>query len=203
MASERDWIQEFREVGKYQHRFRYDYNMRDIHNYYASKFDKKLDYKRFKEICVLFNKKLADKIITESFEFKMPYRAGNIRIKSEKKSIKFKDGKIDVAATGIDWPSSHKMWKEMYPEKTYKEIMATPNKKVLVYTNDHSNGYIMRWYWDRRLSNMKNQSLYIFKPVKGIQDKEYYNEDNRPLYFGKRGLASWIKSDERVNEYFE
>jgi len=203
MANEGDWIQEFKEVGRGQHRYSMDYNMQDVYAYYKKKFPKKMDYKKFKQLCVLFNTMLSNKIITESFEFKMPYRSGNLRVKSKKRPIKFRDGKVDTIAMGIDWPSSHKMWREMYPDKTYKEIMAIPHKKVLVYTNDHSNGYVMSWFWDKRLSNMKNQSAYMFKPVKGRQDKEYYLEENEPLYFGKRGLAAWIKSDERTNEYFE
>lgn len=202
MANEGDWIQEFRTVGKNQHRYKIDYSCQDIYSYYKETNKRSVDYKTFKKLCVDFNKRLSHKIITESLEFKMPYRAGNLRIQSKKRSIKFRDGKVDTVAMGIDWPSSHKMWREMYPDKTYKEIMAIPHKKVLVYTNDHSNGYVMRWFWDRRLSNMKNQSAYVFKPVKGRQDKEYYIDEDA-LYFGRRGLAAWIKSDERTNEYFE
>lgn len=76
------------------------------------------------------------------------------------------------------------------------ELKAIPDKKLIVHVNDHSNGYFNRWYWDKRLTNIKNQTAYSFSPVKGGVSKDGY-------YLGRRGLAQWTKDDERTNEYFE
>lgn len=202
MAQETDWIQKYKKVEKYQHRFSVDYNYDDIYKYYTNNYKKKTTLNEYKSLCYEFNQLLSHEIITNSLEFKMPFRMGNIRIKSNKHKIVIKDGKVDTQKMSIDWPSSHKMWREEWPNLSYNEIMAIPHKKVLVYTNDHSNGYIMKWWWDRRLSNMKNQSVYVFKAVKGPQDKRYYEDDSN-LYYGRRGLAMWIKNDDRTNEYYE
>lgn len=193
----KDWIQEYYTVNKFQHMYRMDRNYKDIYKFYKEKYEPKMNEDSFKELCYEFNRIIANKIITKSFEFKLPFRLGSLRIKSEKQSIELINGKVNTKKMAIDWGASHKMWKDMYPDKTYREIMDIPNKKVLVHTNEHSNGYIMSWQWDKRLSNTKNQSLYFFRPVKGKYDKD------RDIYFGRRGLSAWIKNYDRTNEYFE
>jgi len=196
MANETSWIQKYRKVGRNQHLYLMDFHYDDIYKFYTEKYEKKVSFSTYKKLCYEFNERVSDAIIRESFEFKMPYRIGSLRIKANKQKIIVNNGKVDTQKMAIDWGSSHKMWEAEYPNLTRKEIMAIPGKKVLVYTNDHSNGYIMKWYWDRRLSNVKNQSLYMFKPIKGG-----VVEGN--LHYGKRGLSEWIKSDDRTNEYFE
>lgn len=146
-------------------------------------------------ICQDFNKALSNKIITESFEYKIPYGLGHLRIKSSQQKIRIKDGKIQTCKMAIDWNSTKKLWREMYPGKTSQELKEIPNKKILVHTNEHTDGKIMRWYWDRRISNFKNQTVYKFKPVKGGEI------DNN--YTGRLGLSAWINSDDMNNEYYE
>ena len=51
----------------------------------------------------------------------------------------------------------------------------------------------MRWYWDKRISRVKNVLTYSFKPVKGGEG--YF-------YTGRLGLSKWINSRERKNEYY-
>jgi hypothetical protein len=194
----REWVQEYYPVAKGEMLFRMDYNYDDIYDHYKSKYDPKMNKILFKRLCGDFNLMLNNDIVTKSFEFKLPYRLGSVRIRTNRQKIAFKDdGKLDTKKMSIDWGGSWKMWREIYPDKTYKEIMETPNKKILMHTNEHSNGYIMRWLWDKRLSNTRNQLVYIFRPVKGGY------KENEDIYFGKRGLSSWIKNDERTNEYFE
>lgn len=194
----KDWIQKYKKVDRYQHMYTMDYNYDDIYEFYRENYSKKISKKEFKKLCYTFNKIIGNKIIKESFEFKLPFRLGSIRIKAEKQKIKFKEnGKVDKSKTSIDWGATWKMWYEQFPHLSYKEIQAEPNKTSLVHTNEHSNGYIMRWFWDKRLSNTKNQSAYIFKPVKG----GYLEKEG--IYYGKRGLSSWIKNYEKTNEYYE
>lgn len=203
MASKRSWIQEFRNVERNQHTFKLDRNMDDVYDYYVSKYGRVINRKRFKSLCEAFNIRVNDAIVTKSLEFKYPFGMGTLRVKTTKHKISItEDGKIDTVKMAIDWPNSRKMWKEQWPDLTMAEIADIPDKKLLVYTNEHSNGYIMRWYWDKRLSSVKNQMAYIFKPVKGVQDSNYYNGDN-VFYYGRRGLSHWIKNDERTNEYYE
>jgi len=178
-----------------EHRIKIDGGLWDAWKLYKSKkIDTKIDRKTYVEICKAFNIKISDKIVRESYEFRMPFRLGYIRIKSRKHKIVFKNGKLDTSKMPIDWNTTWETWREDYPDLTDNEIKQIPNKKLIVHTNEHSNGFIMKWYWDRRVSNVRNQFAYIFYPVKGGERDNYF--------YGRRGLAKWIKSDERTNEYF-
>lgn len=139
-------------------------------------------------------KAIADMIIRESFEYRLPFKLGFLRIRKKKQKIKIKDGRVDVNKNIIDWEATNKYWKEQYPNLTKQELKAIKDKPVIFQTNSHTNGEVMEWYWDRRICSVRNTSVYIFRPVKGgIQDG---------LYSGRLGLAWWIKSEEKTNDYY-
>lgn len=184
------------EGGKWTRRKIVHSNMGDMWDFYRESNSKPVDKHTYVDVCYAFNKGIADSIIRESFEFKLPFKLGKLRIRSTKQKIHIKDGKINTQKMPIDWNESKKMWREEYPGKTMEEIYNIPDKKLVVHVNEHNNGYINRWYWDKTLSNVVNSMAYSFKPVKG-------GVMNEEIYFGKRGLAAWIKDDERTNEYFE
>lgn len=150
----------------------------------------------YSDLCQEFNKRLSDKMVRESLEFRMPYRLGFLRVKAIKQQVIIKDGKLDTTRMPIDWPACWEYWHEIYPGKSREEIKSIPNKKLIVHTNEHSDGYMMKWYWDRRQCNIKNYTAYKYSAVKGGVSKDGY-------YYGKRGLSTWIKSDERDNYYYE
>ena len=191
-------------MAKWDRRNKVDNNMQDLWEYYKSNYSKPVDKKTYVKVCYLFNQMVSDAIVKESFEFKMPFRLGKIRIKMSKQRIYFKDNKVDISKTSVDWNACHKLWREEYPHLSWnkgwaivsEELKEIPDKKMIVHTNDHHNGYYCRWHWDRTLANTVNQTAYMFKPVKGgIINNDYH--------FGKRGLAAWIKNEERTNEYYE
>lgn len=163
--------------------------------------EKVVDKKTFVDICHTFNKKVSDKIIRESFEFKLPFGLGYIRIKANRLKYIIEDGKLLSYKSCPDWNKTRKFWKEKYKDLSWEEIKQIPNKKIIVHTNEHSDGMVMKWYWDKRFCNVKNQTAYKFKPVKGVQDKEYYKDDDSKFY-GRLGLANWIKDSRKTNEYY-
>jgi hypothetical protein len=146
----------------------------------------KCSRKEYVDICHLINDKLSKKIIRESFEFKMPYRMGTLSVRKSKVRITVKNGRLQKNRMIIDWEKTWNMWYEENPGMTRKQIHAIPNKTVIYNLNEHSNGYVMGWFWDKTTCIVKNKTLYNFRPVK-------YNRLN---------LAAWIKSDERENDYF-
>jgi hypothetical protein len=153
-----------------------------------------IDKKTFTKICYEFNKRISNKIITESFEFKIPFGLGYVRIKETKPKLRVKNGKLQTHKMCPNWNETKKLWNRLYPDKTWDEIRSIPNKKIIIHTNEHTDGSVMRWYWDKRLSNFRNQTCYKFKPVKGqvLED----------MYIGRLGLGSWIKHPNRINEYY-
>lgn len=155
-----------------------------------------IDYKTYMEICHLFNKTVSNKIITESMAFRIPYGLGNMRIKSVKNSIRIKDGVIQTGGLQVDWKKTKEMYMKLYGTNDWDKLKEFPDKKVVLHTNEHSNGYRMKWLWSRRDScAFTNKTMYSFKSVKGCLTKDGYHT-------GRRGLAAWINNEERTNEYY-
>lgn len=142
--------------------------------------------KEYVEICHNLNKKISEKIIKESLEFKLPYGLGFLGITKNELKIRIKDGKLQKNKMIVDWEATWKIWNEEYAGLTNKEIRKLPGKTVIYQTNDHSNGYIMKWYWNKHKMKFKNLRLYRFKPTK----------QNR------LDLAAHIKSDDKENDYY-
>jgi len=142
--------------------------------------------KEYVDICHSLNKKISEKIIKESLEFKMPYGLGYLGIRKNELKIRIKDGKLQKSKMVPDWGTSWKIWNEEYKGLTNKEIKKLPGKTLIYQTNDHSNGYIMKWHWERHKIKFKNVRAYRFKPTK----------QNR------LDLAAHIKSEDRQNDYY-
>ena len=117
--------------------------------------------KTFIEIREKFFRKIVDKIITEGYEYRFPYRLGYLTpIKYKKKVHYTENGMIKPGSFSVDYRATLKLWEEN-PE-------AAKIKKVLVHLNEHSNGYTPALWWDRRSSNIRNLRYYSYKPTRDI-----------------------------------
>jgi len=178
----------------YERRIKITHSIEDCYKFYKKNYNGKLDKSKYKSIAYKINKAISDLIIRESFEYRIPHGLGYLRIKKTKLLFKLRDGKIDINKNIINWKETWDYWEKIYPNKSRKEIKEFPNKKVFFQTNEHTNGEVMRWYWDKRTSRIKNIFTYSFKPVKGgLQDN---------CHTGRLGLSNWINSRERKNEYY-
>jgi len=98
-----------------------------------------VDYKTYKNVCLEFNKKISEAIITTAEEFKLFGGLGIIRIKRLKSS---------KTQRRVDW------------EKTKEH-----NVKVY-HLNFHTDEYYYKWYWNRKQARFKNRSAYSFIPIR-------------------------------------
>jgi hypothetical protein len=147
---------------------------------------KHLSLNKYKEVCYLFNIKLSDAIIKQSFEYKLPFKLGILRIKKNKQKFKIVDGRLKPKKKMIDWyQTRYVLWKRLYPDKTLAELKGIRDKPLVMFTNEHSNGEIMRWYWDKKYMRIKNCRYYLFRPVKK----------------NRLDLAKHIKDEDRENDY--
>ena len=169
----------------------------DAYKFYKKSNSKSIiDKKTYLEVCHMFNKEVSNKIITESMEFKIPYGLGTMRIKSIRNSIRIKNGNIENSRLNVDWKRTKEMYMQLYKTNDWDVLKDIPNKKVVLYTNEHSNGYRMKWFWNRGQSSLfVNRHMYSFKPIKGCLTADGY-------YSGRRGLAAWINNEERTNDYY-
>lgn len=109
------------------------------------------------------------KIVTEGFLFSMPYRLGKIGVYKTKIVYKIDNkGYIDKKGLRIDWNSTVKLWGDLYPNKSMSEIKLIKNKPLLYFINKNTDGYNLRFAWDKSSSNAVNQFMYRFKPVRNL-----------------------------------
>jgi len=176
-------------VEKYKHKRSITSGLWDAYKDFRKRYKlvyPEIERKQYVQICHMINETLSDKIIKESLEVKLPFRLGTLSIKKNKTRISVKDGKLEKNKLIIDWEKSWEYWHNEYPGKSRKEINAIKDKVVIYNMNDHTNGYVMRWSWDKSTCNLHNQTVYQFRPTKR----------------NRLALAAWIKSEEKENDYY-
>lgn len=175
----------------YERDYKITSSLQDAYKVYVRDYGK-IDKKQFLAVSYDITKTISDMIIRESLEYRMP-GLGYLRIRKAKAKLKIREGKIDVNKNIIDWETTWKYWNEKYPNKSRKEIKLIEGKKVFFQVNRHTDGNVMRWYWDKYFT-VKNVTVYSFKTIKGgIFDG---------VYMGRIGLGKWIKSEDKTNDYY-
>lgn len=179
----------------YERRIKITHSIADAYKFYRNIYKGKLTKKQYTQVAYEINRKISTLIIKESFEYKIPHGLGFLRIKKRKLRFKLNDkGKIDINKNIIDWKATWDYWEREYPGLTRKQIKDIPGKKVFFQTNEHTDGEVMSWYWDKRTSKIKNIILYSFRTVKGGSEEDTFT--------GRLGLRDWINARERKNEYY-
>ena len=115
--------------------------LRDMYKYYIK--DKKpgsplyVDYKTYAYILKETNKKIAQLVLGGIYHVFLPCNMGKLKV--VKKRLDFAKGKLPV-----DWKSS-------------KE-----HGRLIYHTNDHTDGYRYKWFWERHTSIAVNKSFFRF-----------------------------------------
>lgn len=173
----------------YEHDTPITHTLRDSWEYYRNKMMNKdkpyLSEKEYRAICYAFLIELSKKIIKESFEYKIPASLGYLRIRKGKLKFQIKDGRLKPSKKIIDWGNTRKVWYKKYPGLTLTQIKEIPDKPLVLYTNEHTNGEVMRWYWNKETCRVKNKTVYLFKPTKT----------------NRKNLKKWINNEFRENDY--
>lgn len=111
--------------------------------------------KEYRDILMDINNEVMDLIISEGFEFRLPYRLGTLRIRKKKIKYRFKeDGTLDTQNLKVDWKSTNDLWN--------KDEEAKKNKTVVFHTNAHTNKYLLGFFWSKRTSKSRNLSVISF-----------------------------------------
>jgi len=174
---------------------KFDNGILDAYKYYRTNSVLKVKVTRatYSQILRDVNLDIMDLMIKDSFEFRMPHKLGYLRVKKFKTSIKIKDGKLVKNKMPIDWKKTWDYWQKLFPGKTKSEIKGIKGKILVKSLNTHTDGYSMKWYWDKNTCIVRNKSVYMFKAVRGgVKNDKYY---------GKTGLSHWINSEDRINDY--
>ena len=177
----------------YERKYKVTASLQDAYKMYK-KDNPDIDKRLYLDVAYDISKTISDMIIRESFEYRIPFKLGFLRIRKKTPKLKIKNGRLDINKNIIDWAATIKYWQEQYPGKTKKELKQIKDKGIIFQSNDHTNGEVMSFYWDRSICSVVNHSIYSFDPVKGGVFDSYYT--------GRLGLAKWIKSDEKTNDYY-
>lgn len=140
------------------------YTFIDMYQMYIKEVDKgspyDITYNEYVEVCSLFYKKVIDYLLFNNGTWIFPYGLGALHI--IKKKLKVTKDNLP-----IDWKLTREYGKRIY------------------HLNEHTSGFLYRFYWDKRNSKQTNRFLYIFDPSRS----------------NKRRLAKLIKSGKC--DYFE
>lgn len=93
-------------MAKWERKNKVDNNMQTLWEYYKKNYNNPVEKKVYTKVCYTFNKMVSDAIVKESFEFKMPFKLGKLRIRTLKQKIHFDGNKLDYKKMYVDWKAS-------------------------------------------------------------------------------------------------
>lgn len=112
-------------------------------------------------ILKMFNEAIGHELIFNNFNFKMPYRLGNLVILKNKPKIYVdKDDKV-INCLPVDWKETLKLWEE--------DPKAKLEKKLIRCVNEHFNGYVAKFKYDRSNARYANKTVYNFIPCRTLK----------------------------------
>ncbi len=153
--------------------------IRDIYRFYKRNTDKSVDLHTFRRIWGTFAEQVIQIIILEGKDFNMP-SLGSIGIRKQKIIVSMtKDGDIDKRYLAPDWKATKELWK--------KDSKAKENKQLVFHLNKHFNGFVCKWFWDRRTCSVPNYGAYALQMTRA----------------NKRLLASTIQDEDVQVDYYE
>ena len=148
-------------VGRGKNKIQVDYGIQDIYKYYIDNAQYPLEYKKFKKTWLDLIKIFIHLIVYKNIDFAIPARLGILCARKRKvKAIIQEDGTVLKNKLGRNYKASWEKWLRDYPDKTPREIAKIKDKSYIYYLNDHSDGYKIKWKWDKFTTTVKNQSYY-------------------------------------------
>jgi hypothetical protein len=163
-------------------RYNSDYGIVDIYNFYKANQEEKelavIPLATFRKLLKYHNNEVAKNIVEHSDEYRIPFRLGYLRVRKFKQRLKLdEEGKLKTRHLRANWEATNKLWDE--------NPLAKESKKIIWHINKHTNGYYYKWYWDKRVCNFKNSTVYslvmsrahkraIPQAVKNNENLDYY-----------------------------
>ena len=152
----------FRQVQRPPHLQRIPIDIKMVHYYerykkdYAHKYPQYVCSKKFySKVFGHLMERVIEMLIYENKGLHFPYINGSLRILKEKPEPKFrKDGEL-INRPPVDYKKTKELW-ERDPE-------AKENKQKVYHTNEHTNGYVMKWYFTRDKMHHQYKPYYMFK----------------------------------------
>lgn len=117
-----------------------------------------VDYSTYCKVLDIFNLNIRDLILYSSFDFNMPFRLGMLGIRKRRLTPWFDEDENLVNPLPINWGETLKLW-EVDPK-------AKEEKKLVRHYNQHTKGFVARWYFSKKTATFKWKSAYAFIPCR-------------------------------------
>ncbi len=161
--------------------------LKEIYKHFCENYkmyEKVVDYKTFRDVIKAFNKEIVRLLVEEGAEFKMPDRLGTIRLRKYKRRIEFNDeGRIKNLP--VNWKMTWELWDREYPNVVRSEMKYIKGKPLVYHLNEHTDGYRIYLYWNKKGSNARNKGVYAFQftSVNNRYLARVVQGDNKPEYY--------------------
>ena len=130
-------------------KFKADFKLRDFYKFYIKSLDKVeretgylISYQQFSRVMKASYKEIVE-LIFQNEEIILPARCGLLRIRKLKQTI-----------YPVDWKATN--------ELRAKDKEAEEKKIKIRHLNEHTDGAVYKWHWNRYPSNIRNKSAYAF-----------------------------------------
>lgn len=168
------------------------FTIKELYNFYKEDAKKPVSLKVYRKVLYEFHEDIINRIIFKGETIRFFSNLGLIRIRRRKKKIRItEDGKVNRSTMSVDWLRTKQMWSNKYPDLTKEQILEIPvEKRGFVYnTNEHTNRYTFKFYWDKMTVKLPNKSYYSFDALREPANRK---------------LAKALKSDKQLQYiYFE
>ena len=145
----------------------------------------KVGRKEYNKFLNDLTKAFMDSMIEENTEIKLT-GLGRFRIKETDSFRKDRYGELKLRKSPVDWDSTWKYWRTKYEGLLDSEIIKIDNKPILRFENEHRQGKIYSFYWDKITTILKNKSKYNFRPTRLAKEKlgKLLKTNDNIFYYG-------------------
>lgn len=141
----------------------------DFYSWYSATVSDPLPKQLYKAIFKAYIGRIMVEVIYNSFDFSMGHNLGSVRIREKDYRILLgEDGKVDKHELVPDWGKTLKKWKKIYADIPPAEWKAIKDKPMMYIENDHSDGTIKQWFWDKVTCNIPHQTKYKFNATRTL-----------------------------------
>jgi len=157
------------------------YGMNDYYKFFCTIYkDIDIDKVTFNKIISEYNEAMGDLLIDE-LTLTLPVRMGVLEILKEKRKVYMNDEGVIINNKPIDWKATNNLWANN--EK------AKENKILIRHENKHTNGYVFKIFYNKKIANYKNKTVYSFAPIRTIKR----NITKRIKDYSKRKYDTFVK----------
>ncbi len=148
-------------ISRGKNKIQVDYGIQDIYKFYKDNAKNPVDYNQFRDLWKQISTVIIRLILYRNLDFNLPARLGVLCARKIKAVPKVReDGTVDKSRLGINYKASWQKWLKEYPELSVKQIAGIKNKIPVYHINEHTDGFKIRWKWDRFTCTVKNQAIY-------------------------------------------